>query len=756
MTPSLRIVLLAAMLMGATAQLFDLAGSDGDTSEFPEAVALEDADPQSSVAEALTLAQLQCDTLALLEGATSVEIPLTSDETITADLVLFDTKDGSHFDDALARLSWQGVVSSPAQGADEVAPRDVGMTWSDPCETETFVLTVTSYKTDGSTVVEKSIPCSAGEFDLCLVTVTVETFYEDDDVLLDDDSTSSISVDPVVRRRLRSTLNRNIPLPRNLQETESGSVDVMYLYTDAALTLMGDINPPQMVSIIYNGLVSTNAAFVNSGIDLTFNLAYVGFAPNPEDSTSATGTVMAMRDDEDIEDLRNTYQADLVQLVGSFETSCSAAYNFNGNARNGFSAVNPICIENLSQSHAFGHNLGCYRNREDSVVDSEYEHGYRVCEGDDPFSTIMSIKCPAMRAPRINHFSNPLVNYREQPTGTETEDCARAIRTNMGPVGGFQPVETPPPATAPPTTAPPTTAPPTTVPPTTAPPTTEPPTIVESPAYVTLGCWTDDVADRVLSGASIKKQPDMTTEKCAAYCAGPATSYFGTQYGNECYCGLTTDDPEEYGPSTGCTFPCSGDDSQTCGGNRAINIYAYSEYSYVDCFVDGRDRVLSGEKLVDPAMTADLCSTFCVGAPWFGTEYAVECFCGVEGDNPEVISDGCDFACGGDDDEICGGRDAISIYKPNVVSGGGLGCYADTAADRVFEKALSSTDMTTALCAETCDGSKYYATQFSSECWCGDDDEYARHGESDGCTMACSGAPGEICGGSFAMNVYES
>ena len=42
------------------------------------------------------------------------------------------------------------------------------------------------------------------------------------------------------------------------------------------------------------------------------------------------------------------------------------------------------------------------------------------------------------------------------------------------------------------------------------------------------------------------------------------------------------------------------------------------------------------------------------------------------------------------------------------------------------------------------------------QCWCGDDDDYARHGASDGCTMACSGAPGEICGGSFAMNVYES
>ncbi|CAM9533883.1 unnamed protein product, partial [Sphacelaria rigidula] len=41
------------------------------------------------------------------------------------------------------------------------------------------------------------------------------------------------------------------------------------------------------------------------------------------------------------------------------------------------------------------------------------------------FSTIMSLKCPAIQAPRINYFSNPSIEYKGQPTGTDTDDCAR-------------------------------------------------------------------------------------------------------------------------------------------------------------------------------------------------------------------------------------------------------------------------------------------------------------------------------------------
>lgn len=78
----------------------------------------------------------------------------------------------------------------------------------------------------------------------------------------------------------------------------------------------------------------------------------------------------------------------------------------------------------------------------------------------------------------------------------------------------------------------------------------------------------------------------------------------------------------------------------------------------------------------------------------------MQCFCGVEGDMPEEISDSCNIPCGGDENEICGGINAISVYKPIVASGGGLGCYADMIADRIFERAETSDDMTAAVGCE--------------------------------------------------------
>ena len=49
-------------------------------------------------------------------------------------------------------------------------------------------------------------------------------------------------------------------------------------------------------------------------------------------------------------------------------------------------------------------------------------------------------------------------------------------------------------------------------------------------------------------------------------------------------------------------------------------------------------------------------------------------------------------------------------------------------------------------------GFKYAGTQWSKECFCGD--EYQNYGEADNCDMPCSGDKTEICGGNWAMNIY--
>lgn len=60
-------------------------------------------------------------------------------------------------------------------------------------------------------------------------------------------------------------------------------------------------------------------------------------------------------------------------------------------------------------------------------------------------------------------------------------------------------------------------------------------------------------------------------------------------------------------------------------------------------------------------------------------------------------------------------------------------------------------------CIEDCKGSEYIATQYGRECWCGDSNtDFDKHGKAV-CDYSCSGqgAPGEKCGGEWAMSVYE-
>jgi hypothetical protein len=55
--------------------------------------------------------------------------------------------------------------------------------------------------------------------------------------------------------------------------------------------------------------------------------------------------------------------------------------------------------------------------------------------------------------------------------------------------------------------------------------------------YKYLGCFTDSVASRALSGKIPGATSTNTLESCAAACSG--YNYFGTEYSTECYCGNT-------------------------------------------------------------------------------------------------------------------------------------------------------------------------------------------------------------------------
>ncbi|CAM9715355.1 unnamed protein product [Ectocarpus sp. 12 AP-2014] len=169
-------------------------------------------------------------------------------------------------------------------------------------------------------------------------------------------------------------------------------------------------------------------------------------------------------------------------------------------------------------------------------------------------------------------------------------------------------------------------------------------------------------------------------------------------------------------------------------------------------------------------MTADACLALCADSAYYGTQYSEECWCGAEGAEYDANGEGdCTMRCTGDTAEICGGYNAMSVYEINSDDGetddvdGGeiddpsyLGCYSDPADNRVFVQDISSAAMTAEACSEACAGSAYYGTQYSTECWCGAEGaDYDANGAGV-CDMPCGGDADEICGGFYAMSVYEN
>ncbi|KAL5329264.1 hypothetical protein ACEPPN_002775 [Leptodophora sp. 'Broadleaf-Isolate-01'] len=90
--------------------------------------------------------------------------------------------------------------------------------------------------------------------------------------------------------------------------------------------------------------------------------------------------------------------------------------------------------------------------------------------------------------------------------------------------------------------------------------------------YVRQGCYTEGTGVRALAGAQYVDYVGMTLEICASNCAG--TTYFGVEYGGECYCGQTLDATSVPAANQlDCSFVCPGDASEYCGAGNRLELY---------------------------------------------------------------------------------------------------------------------------------------------------------------------------------------
>ncbi|KAJ9133425.1 hypothetical protein NKR23_g10721 [Pleurostoma richardsiae] len=197
--------------------------------------------------------------------------------------------------------------------------------------------------------------------------------------------------------------------------------------------------------------------------------------------------------------------------------------------------------------------------------------------------------------------------------------------------------------------------------------------------YDFVSCWTESSSGRALSGATTASD-DMTLEACAGFCS--SWSYFGVEYGRECYCGSSVASDSAAAEVSECSFSCAGDASERCGAGLRLSLYhntdkanpqapaVISGYDAFACVTESAaGRTLYEAATASDTMTLEACADFCEGYTFFGAEYGRECYCGNElRDGSEIVGAAeCGMVCAGDSSELCGAANRLTVYQVGAV-----------------------------------------------------------------------------------------
>ncbi|KKA28148.1 hypothetical protein TD95_000965 [Thielaviopsis punctulata] len=197
--------------------------------------------------------------------------------------------------------------------------------------------------------------------------------------------------------------------------------------------------------------------------------------------------------------------------------------------------------------------------------------------------------------------------------------------------------------------------------------------------FVEVGCFADSGDTQALVMRSTDSTDNMTVESCVSFCKGNGYRYAGLEYYGVCFCGQTINSAQLADDQ--CNFPCNGNKSEICGGNQKLSVWVdptfgnfsdvtEADYKASGCWTDnsteGRALSWRQDNLSTANMTTETCLDACKdgGFPYAGLEYGGECYCGVALGNfsTQVDDSQCNMACGGSQDEICGGPSLLSLY----------------------------------------------------------------------------------------------
>ncbi|KAL0943523.1 LysM domain-containing protein [Colletotrichum truncatum] len=295
------------------------------------------------------------------------------------------------------------------------------------------------------------------------------------------------------------------------------------------------------------------------------------------------------------------------------------------------------------------------------------------------------------------------------------------------------------------------------------------------PSYQAYGCFTE-IPSRALSSAGLTGQAAMTVEFCSVYCMiEKGRSFFGVQFGGECWCGDALGVGSLKAADGECNMPCTGNKAQKCGGDGRLNLYgrpnnppvAYKDYG---CYTEGTNtRAFGVANIMSDSMSVGYCADYCLrqkGTVHFGVEFGRECWCGNNLGIGAVAAPSveCNMACAGNSREKCGAANRINVYSTLATTPPMnfryQGCFTELSNERALSGAnlIGDPSMTIEKCAKFCidKNFKLFGVQFGNECFCGSQRASGSTAANpDDCNMNCPGNPGQKCGGRSRLNIYQ-
>ncbi|KAG9800887.1 WSC domain-containing protein, partial [Aureobasidium melanogenum] len=208
-----------------------------------------------------------------------------------------------------------------------------------------------------------------------------------------------------------------------------------------------------------------------------------------------------------------------------------------------------------------------------------------------------------------------------------------------------------------------------------------------------------------------------------------------------------------------------------------------AQYAYVGCFKENNPgRQLSVNPLTSVNMTNDVCIAKCssLGYLFAATQYQRECWCGQARPLQMDLNSDCNFNCGGNENQTCGGNgytnpgshmslfadstrfdgNTTTLQQAIVPSYNGynyIGCYAESGGRTINAASLNTNDMTIEKCGAFCVSKGYslFGVEYAQECYCGNTIAASSTVTLDSkCNMACKGSNAEYCGAGSLMMLY--